>query len=352
MCRRAGHDNLGSVKLAHTYNSLGLVVLLLAFASANAAVHPNPAELTAVDVLDTTPIRSRIVLKIQGKVDSVEVTRLEGGRFVFDLTPVAWNGPTRRVRCDLPGIHEYRFSQFSRDPLVTRFVVEVGAGWSCRHEPSPIGLLLTCSGPPGLEAHMSSKPGPTIAVVRGIQLTSPVTGFDAEKLVDRSLGFTPRDIVRDGLPNFGSMRDDWIGAPRPHKGIDIYGDKMGVQAVAGGKVVGVGYGERSGGWATIGHGNGVETLYVHISRLSVKTGDDVARGQSIAAIDGAVGNAVQPQLHFELRLDNQSVDPIPYISVLASEDLKRKITRANQRLEILEQERAARVRNMVEGRHD
>ena len=174
----------------------------------------------------------------------------------------------------------------------------------------------------------------------------------AEKLIDRSLGFTPRDIVRDGLPNFGSMRDDWIGAPRPHKGIDIYGDKMGVQAVAGGKVVGVGYGERSGGWATIGHGNGVETLYVHISRSSVKTGDDVARGQSIAAIDGAVGNAVQPQLHFELRLDNQSVDPIPYISVLASEDLKRKITRANQRLEILEQERAARVRNIVEGRHD
>ena len=44
--------------------------------------------------------------------------------------------------------------------------------------------------------------------------------------------------------------------------------------------------------------------------------------------------------------DNQSVDPVPYILVLAPEDLKRKITRANQRLEILERERAARVQQM------
>jgi hypothetical protein len=327
----------------------GLAALLLALASATAAVQPNPAELTAVDVVETTPESCRIALSIQGQVKNVEATRLEGGRFVFDLAPVAWNGPTGRVRPDHPGIHQYRFSQFSREPLVTRFVIEVGAGWSCRHEPAPGGLLLVCSGPPGSQT--SAALGPTIAVVRGIGLTSPIAGLDAEKLIDRSLGFTPRDIVRDGLPNFGSMRDDWKGAPRPHKGLDIYGDKMDVHAVAEGEVVGIGYGERAGGWATVRHGNGVETLYVHISRLKVKTGDGVARGQSIATIDGAVGNAVQAQLHFELRLDNQSVDPVPYVLVLASEDLKRKITLANQRLEALEKKRASRVRMMVEGHH-
>jgi hypothetical protein len=288
------------------------------------------------------------MLNIRGKVNGVEGFRLEGGRFVFDLRGVAWDGPTRRVSPDQPGIHEYRFSQFSHEPLVTRFVVEVGAGWSCRHEPAPGGIQLVCSGPPGPATHVSAAQGPTIAVVRGIALTSPIAGLDAEKVIDRSLGFTPRDIVRDGLPNFGSMRDDWKGAPRPHKGLDIYGDRTDVLAVAEGKVVGIGYGERAGGWATIRHGNGVETLYVHISGLKVKTGDDVAKGQSIATIDGAAGNAVQPQLHFELRLDNQSVDPIPYILVLASEDLKRKITRANQRLEILERERATRVQKTLE----
>lgn len=346
MCERSGRVNLGSVKSARTRNSLGLVVLLLAFAIANGAVHPDLAELVAVDVMNANPGSCRIALGIRGKVSSVEGFRLEGGRFVFDLEGVAWSGSTRRVSPDVSGVREFRYSQFSHEPLVTRFVVEVDAGWSCRHEPFNGGLLLACSGPPGPDVQASAAPGPIIAVVRGISLTSPIAGLDAEKLIDRSLGFTPRDIVRDGLPNFGSMRDDWKGAPRPHKGLDIYGNKMGVQAVAGGKIVGIGYGDRAGGWATIRHGDGVETLYVHISGLKVKTGDDVARGQLIAFIDGAVGNAVQPQLHFELRLDNQSVDPVPYIFVLASEDLKRKITRANQRLEILDRERAARVRQM------
>ena len=325
-----------------------VAALIFACVSAAAESQTDPAILTAAEVIEATSRSCRIVLRIQGKVDSVETTRLEGGRFVFDLAPVAWNGPTRRVRPDLPGIHEYRFSQFSRDPLVTRFVVEVGTGWTCRHESAPSGLHVVCGGPPILEAPKPSSAGSVIAVVRGLELSSPLAGLDAEKLVDRSLGFTPRDIVRDGLPNFGSMRDDWIGEPRPHKGLDIYVDKVSVQAVAKGKVVGIGYGERSGGWATIRHGNGVETLYVHISGLKVKTGDDVARGQSIAAIDGAVGNAVQPQLHFELRLDEESVDPVAYIFEQASGDLKRKITLANERLAVLERERASRVRLGVE----
>jgi len=195
---------------------------------------------------------------------------------------------------------------------------------------------------------MSPATALTIAVVRGFRLTSPVAGLDAETLVDRSLGFTPRDMVRDGLPHFGAMRDDWIGAPRRHKGLDIYVDKVPVQAVADGKIVGTGRGDRAGGWATIRHGQGVETSYVHISDLSAKTGDEVARGQRIAVIDGAVGNAVEPQLHFELRLDERSVDPIPYVFEMASDDLKKKITLANRRLAVLEQDRAARVRLAAE----
>lgn len=326
-----------------------LAAVFFACAFSATATHPDPAVLTTIDVVSTTSETFRIALKIQGQVARVESARFGDGRFVFDLAPVSWNGPTRRVRPDLPGIHEYRFSQFSRDPLVTRFVVEVESGWTCHHDRAPSGLLVVCSGHPGLDARLSAAPDSTIAVVRGFRLTSPVVGLDAEKLIDCSLGFTPRDMVRDGLPHFGAMRDDWIGAPRRHKGLDIYVDRASVQAVAKGKIVGTGHGERAGAWATIRHGEGVETVYIHISGLNVKTGDDVARGQPIAAINGAVGNAVQPQLHFELRLDDRSVDPVPYIFDLASEDLQRKITLANQRLAILEQERASRVQLGVEG---
>jgi len=319
-----------------------LAGLFFACASAAGAAHPTPAVLTSVAVENRTSENCRIALEIEGGVARVETARFGEGLFVFDMAPVVWNGATQRVRPDLPGILEYRYSQFSRDPLITRFVVEVEPGWLCRHDLSPAGLLIECSRVPGSESRPPA-PGTTVAVVRNISFTSPVAGFEAESLVDRSLGFTPLDMVRDGLPNFGSVRDDWIGKPRPHKGLDIYVDKTTVQAVAEGKVVGAGYGDRAGGWIKISHGNGVETVYVHIARSRVKTGDDVARGQPITVIDGAVGNAVQPQLHFELRLDGQSVDPIPYIFELASEDLRKQIRDANQRLAVLAQERALRV---------
>jgi hypothetical protein len=304
--------------------------------------------LTAVEFVESSSESCRIALTIQGQVKQVEATRLGDGRFVFDLSPVAWNGPTGRVHPDVRGIQEYRYAQFSDDPLVTRFVVEVNTGWTCRHDRAPGGLWVICSGPAGPERRMSAAADPTIAIVRGFRLTSPVSGVDTEELVDRSLGFTPQDMVRDGLPHFGAMRDDWMGAPRRHNGLDIYIDRAVVQAVADGKVVGTGRGERSGGWATIRHGQGVETTYVHISELNVKNGDNVARGQQIAVVDGAVGNAVQPQLHFELRLDDESVDPVPYIFDQASEALKQKITFANQKLADLEQERASQVRLAAE----
>ena len=329
-----------------------LAVLIFACPCTAFANESDQAVLTGVELVGVSSESCRLALTIKGQVKVIETARYGDERFVFDLAHVAWDGPTQRESPDVRGISEYRFSQFSHDPLVTRFVVEVEAGWTCIHERGSRGLEVVCSGPPGLDTRRSPATAPTIAVVRGFSLTSPVAGFDAEMLVDRSLGFTPRDMVRDGLPHFGAMRDDWIGAPRRHKGLDIYVDKATVQAVAAGKVVGAGRGERAGGWATIRHGQGVDTTYVHISKLSVKTGDNVVRGQPIAIIDGAVGNAIQPQLHFELRLNDQSVDPVPYIFEQASEDLKRKITAANQRLAVLEQERASRVRLGVEEDRD
>ncbi|MDX2438757.1 MAG: M23 family metallopeptidase [Acidobacteriota bacterium] len=321
-----------------------VAVAALAITAASFATQPKPAALDAVELTDATPEEIRVVLAIRGRVDRVGTMSFEDGRFVFDLASVAWAGPLRRVRPVAPGVREYRWSQLSRDPLMTRFVVEAAGGWSCRHEPAPRGILVVCSGPPVIGALATAAPGPDIAVVREIGLMSPVEGLDAEALVDRSLAFIPQDMVRDGLPNFGAMRDDWLGTPRTHKGLDIYGDKVVVRSAAEGKVVGAGQGDKAGGWVKIRHGNGVETVYVHINELSVTIGDDVAKGQHIAVVDGAAGNAIQPQLHFELKLDGQSVDPVPYIFEMASEDLRAKITLANQRLAVLEKERASRVR--------
>jgi hypothetical protein len=315
-----------------------LTVAFFACSSPAAANDPVTAALTGVALSHTTPGTVRIELRTRGAVDRVQSFTLEGGRFVFDLMPVAWDGPTRRLTPGCSGVREYRYSQFSHDPLVTRLVVEVEPGWSCRHEASGAGGVVVCGGTPRSAAAAS-----TVAVARRIKLGSPLDGLGAEELIDHSIGYTPRDIVRDGLPNFGSLRDDWKDAPRPHRGIDIYVDKTPVRAVAKGKVVGAGDGSRAGGWIKIDHGSGVETVYVHVSGIRVSAGDNLVKGQHIATVDGASGNAIEAQLHFELRLDGESVDFIPFIFELAPDDLKRKITRNNQRLEVLARERAAQI---------
>lgn len=322
---------------------MAAVALVVAAAPFSAATQPKPAVLGAVNLVETTPERIQMALDIRGRVDRVETMSLGDGRFVFDLAGVAWDGPSRRIRPGGPGVVEYRYSQLSRDPLITRFVVETAGGWSCRHEPAPRGFLVTCSGAPVTDAPANSRLDPDIAVVRGIRFISPVEGLDADGVVDRSLGYVPRDMVRDGLPYFGAVRDDWLGLPRSHKGLDIYGDKVVVRAVAGGKVVGAGDGDKAGGWVKIDHGNGVETVYVHISGLSVRTGESVVRGQRIAVIDGPSGNAIEAQLHFEIKLDGESVDPVPFIFEAASDDLRVEIAAAIERLAVLERERASSV---------
>jgi hypothetical protein len=319
-----------------------LATIFFACSSPATANHPGSAVLTRVALADTAIDSVRIELKTQGAVGRVHSFTLEGGRFVFDFTPVAWDGPTRRVKPEVPGLREYRYSQFSNDPLVTRLVVEVEAGWSCRHDVLPTGVDVVCGGPSRSVTGTS-----TIAAVRRIKLSSPLAGLGAEDLIDRSIGYTPQDIVRDGLPHFGSLRDDWQGAPRPHKGVDIYVDETPVQAAAKGKVAGVGDGSRAGGWIKLDHGSGVETVYVHVSGINVSAGDNVVKGQRIATVDGPSGNAIEAQLHFELRLDGESVDFVPFIFELASDDLKHKITRNKQRLEVLAKERASTVRQMT-----
>ena len=85
----------------------------------------------------------------------------------------------------------------------------------------------------------------------------------------------------------------------------------GVVVLAGTNVVGgrvVGYGT----YVVIAHGGGLYTLYGHLSRLGVATGDRVRAGQVIG-LSGSTGNSTGPHLHFEVRVGSEPVDPQPYL---------------------------------------
>jgi murein DD-endopeptidase MepM/ murein hydrolase activator NlpD len=64
-----------------------------------------------------------------------------------------------------------------------------------------------------------------------------------------------------------------------------------------------------GNTAVLDHGGGTTTLYGHLKEIHVKSGDIVAAGSVIGAV-GRTGNATTSHLHFELRMEGRSVDPV------------------------------------------
>jgi LysM repeat protein len=98
-----------------------------------------------------------------------------------------------------------------------------------------------------------------------------------------------------------------------HTGLDI-GDKTGnpIYAAEDGKVERSGWSNGYGNNVIINHGNGIQTLYGHASKLLVKTGDTVSRGQTIALV-GSTGWSTGPHLHLEVRENSARKNPINYI---------------------------------------
>ena len=100
---------------------------------------------------------------------------------------------------------------------------------------------------------------------------------------------------------------------RLHAGLDIaVPTGTIVRAAADGIVTFSGSNGGYGLLVRIDHGDGVETRYAHNSRLVVKAGQRVKRGQ-IIAYSGNTGNSTGPHLHFEIRLRGVAYDPLKYI---------------------------------------
>jgi murein DD-endopeptidase MepM/ murein hydrolase activator NlpD len=101
---------------------------------------------------------------------------------------------------------------------------------------------------------------------------------------------------------------------RPHTGIDIAAP-VGTPILAPAKGKVVFSGNRSGGYGLtveIDHGYGYLTRFAHASRLLVRQGETVERGQVIAEV-GATGLVSGPHLHYEVEVNGKAVDPLNFI---------------------------------------
>ncbi|MCK9194496.1 MAG: M23 family metallopeptidase, partial [Nevskia sp.] len=98
-----------------------------------------------------------------------------------------------------------------------------------------------------------------------------------------------------------------------HPGIDFAAaEGSQVLAVASGIVIDAGDRNGYGELIEINHGNGYVTRYGHNSRLLVKAGDRVLKGQAIALM-GSTGRSTGPHVHFEVLLNGNTVNPEQYI---------------------------------------
>lgn len=114
---------------------------------------------------------------------------------------------------------------------------------------------------------------------------------------------------------FGKRRSPFSGRWRKHHGIDFAAHwRSQVSATADGVVVSAGRKGAYGRQIKINHGNGVETVYGHLSKIKVRVGDRVCRGETIGLL-GSTGRSTGPHLHYEVRIDGQPVNPKKFVQL-------------------------------------
>jgi len=113
--------------------------------------------------------------------------------------------------------------------------------------------------------------------------------------------------------NFGWRTDPFTGQSAMHEGVDYMVEAgTAIHASAGGIVVYSDYHAQYGNMVEIDHGNDIVTRYAHASRLAVKVGDVVRRGDKIAEV-GSTGRSTGNHLHFEVRYKGIAQNPVRFL---------------------------------------
>lgn len=114
--------------------------------------------------------------------------------------------------------------------------------------------------------------------------------------------------------DYGNRTHPILGTQQFHNGVDMAAPSGSpILAAYDGEVVAADYSASMGNYIMINHGDGLITIYMHASSLSVSKGQTVVRGEEIGKV-GSTGRSTGPHLHFSVRKDGNYVSPWSYIS--------------------------------------
>ena len=171
-------------------------------------------------------------------------------------------------------------------------------------------------------------------------LARPMTELDLQKAIakltdavdarDDSLSsieakILQQSVLKEMLPNgapvavafnsssYGWRIDPFTGGKAFHEGLDFPANSgTAIHAAADGIVSFAEHTPDYGNIVKIEHGSGLETRYAHASKLLVHAGERVVKGQEVAEV-GSTGRSTGPHLHYEIRLNGESLDPRKYL---------------------------------------
>lgn len=219
-------------------------------------------------------------------------------------------------------------------PLVVLASIFAGAwpgGWSPAHadgggvattlNPSllPSGPAAMPSGPAAMPATIPAQVSVADVMPYGSK-PEPTVQLNQADLALTTIRLTyPLGSLAESMDPWGWRYSSAKAAWRMHTGVDLAAATgTPVLAALAGRVLLVGSVSGYGTTVLLDHGNGLETLYAHLSQASVHEGDSLEQGVQLGAV-GMSGAASGPHLHFELRQRGaqlQAIDPTPHLPPL------------------------------------
>jgi len=247
----------------------------------------------------TAPVPGGVAVICVGRTpEAAPQVLFDGQRVLVARSGDAWHAVVGLPLSLKPGAYELSVREGSRRARTIRFDVRTR-----RYETQHLTLAN--------RRHVDPGPADLLRIAREQDLL----GRAFSTWNDRALDLVTFDLPSEGRFSSGfGLRRFLNNEPRqPHTGLDIAAPEgTPIAAPAVGTVIEIGDYFFNGLTVVLDHGQGLVTMYNHLSRIDVAKGARVARGDGIGAI-GSTGRATGPHLHWSVSLNNVRVDPALFL---------------------------------------
>ena len=168
---------------------------------------------------------------------------------------------------------------------------------------------------PGVIPSSATAIKPSTATPQTVSAAANISSLASPKSAQAVLpaARAPRAAAGDTLvwPVVGPLSTNYSPS---HRGLDVVANQgIPIKAALAGRVIGAAEADGPYGWyVMLEHGGGFTTVYAHLSKIRVKVGDVLQKGQILGEV-GSTGQSTGAHLHFELRQSNVPIDPRPYL---------------------------------------